>query len=94
MKQRARPSPFELIIQDYPERAPLIRRQLVARSDFRSLCEDYVMLRERIAALETGIPAQHPPGTQSARAEYERLREELEHEIAQALAGFSGTEPP
>lgn len=94
MKLRSRSSPFELVIQMYPERATLIRRQLVARSEFRSLCEDYVMLREMIAELEDGSPAQQRPGSQSARLEYERLQVELEHEIARELAGFSGSASP
>jgi hypothetical protein len=93
VKPRSRTSPFDPILQKYPDRAALIRRQLVARSDFRSLCEDYVMLREMIAELEATSPAQQGPGTQSARLEYYRLRDELEHEIARELAVFSGSEP-
>lgn len=93
MKLRSKPSPFELVIQMYPERATLIRRQIVARSEFRSLCEDYVMLREMIAELEAVSPAHPRPGSQSARLEYDRLRDELEHEIARELAGFSGSVP-
>jgi hypothetical protein len=90
----SRPSPFDLVLQRFPEWVTLIRRQLVARADFRSLCEDYVMLREMIAELEADSPAHQRPGTQSARLEYDRLRDELELEIARELAGFSGSAPP
>lgn len=93
MKKRSGPSPFEMVIQKYPERAALIRRQLVAKSDFRNLCEDYVLLREKIAELEAASPGQDPSGPQSVRTEYDRLREELEHEIGRALASVSGPSP-
>ena len=50
--RRARQVPFEVVIERHPEQASLIRRLLVANTDFRQLCEDYLLVREMIVELE------------------------------------------
>ena len=72
--RRIRQSPFEVIIERHPEQAGFIRRLLVAKSEFRQLCDDYVMLREMIAELEVRSSTdQH-----ELRSEYAQLSTELE----------------
>lgn len=82
--RRARQSPFEVVIERHPEQAGLIRRLLVAKSEFRQLCEDYLLLREMIAELE----ARTSTDQHEMRSEYAQLSTELEHDIAQALSRY------
>ena len=96
VKLRSGPSSFDLVLRKYPDQVMLLCRQLVARSDFRSLCGDWGMLREMIAGPRVGSPAQQWPGMQSARPQCDRLRGKAAHEIAREPAepaGFRGPAP-
>lgn len=79
--RRKATSPFECVIELHPERAELIRRLLMANSDFRRLCADYRLVTEMIAEIDAG-----PVKTsREIHAEYVRLRHDLECDILQAL---------
>jgi hypothetical protein len=80
-KRRIFTSPFECVIDLHADKADLIRRLLVANSDFRQLCDDYRLVIEMIAEIDAA-PTKALPDIHS---EYLRLRNELETDIAHAL---------
>lgn len=72
---------FEPVIALHPNEAADVRRLLLSSPAFREICEDYLLVREMIADLET----QAAPGIEKARSEYFQLASDLELDIARAL---------
>jgi uncharacterized protein YdcH (DUF465 family) len=80
-KRRYSTSPFECVIALHPAKADLIRRLLMANSDFRQLCDDYRQVTDTIAQLDA-IPE---TTSREIHSDYVRLRHDLAADITSAL---------
>lgn len=77
------PTPFQQVLERFPQHATLISELLAVSEEFRSLCEDYVLVLDTIARLE----CQSRPASDGTLKEYCNHRLELELDIAEALTG-------
>jgi hypothetical protein len=81
---------FTQVAQRFPKQAELIEKLTLESEAFRSLCEDYTMVVQSLAQLRDRQLA----ANDEAAEDYSGYRLELELDIADALATWSGPGQP
>jgi hypothetical protein len=76
------PLDADQLVGRFPREAALIARLLVADDAFRSMCEDWVLAKDALAAQLKKTQSERDP---TKISDYRRLVAELEEEIVDAL---------